>query len=97
MVTVAGLAFGWAFYAAGRSLWLAIGLHWGFDVGVFLLLGLPGETRGWIHSPALAPTPALSETGGYLLLIGTVLTALATVLLLNKGQTWTLAAGEEKV
>jgi membrane protease YdiL (CAAX protease family) len=81
VVTAAGLGFGWAFYAAGRNLWLPIGLHWGFDLGLFLLLGLPGESRGWIDSPVLGATPALSQVGGYVMLLGTFLTMLTLLLL----------------
>jgi membrane protease YdiL (CAAX protease family) len=83
VVTAGGLGFGWAFYAAGRNLWLTIGLHWGFDLGLFLLLGLPGETRGWIVSRILGAFPSLSQIGGYIMLIGTLLTMLTLFLLLN--------------
>jgi membrane protease YdiL (CAAX protease family) len=86
VVTAAGLGFGWAFYAAGRNLWLTIGLHLGFDVGLFLLLGLPAETHGWVLSPVLRPWPSLSQTGGYIMLIGTALTLLALYVLLNRRQ-----------
>lgn len=85
VVTIAGLGFGYAFYAAGRNLWLTIGLHWGFDMGLFLLLGLPGESRGWLLSPAFGSFPSLSQVGGIIMLIGAALTALAIVLLLHKG------------
>ncbi len=93
VVTIAGLGFGWAFYAAGRNLWLTIGLHLGFDVGLFLLLGLPGETHGWLIAPALRPVPSLSQTGGIIMLIGTLLTLLTLNLLLNRRQRLTMASG----
>lgn len=86
VVTAAGLGFGWAFYAAGRNLWLPMGLHLGFDLGLFLLLGLPGETQGWLLSPVLRPWPALSQAGGYIMLIGTLLTLLTLYPLLNSKQ-----------
>jgi membrane protease YdiL (CAAX protease family) len=85
LVLAAGIGFGWAFYAAGRALWLSIGLHWGFDLGVFLLLGLPGETRGWLNWPGSGPTPPLSSEAGYLILIGLALTA-AFLLLVLRGR-----------
>jgi membrane protease YdiL (CAAX protease family) len=83
-VTAAGLGFGWAFYASGRSLWLTIGLHWGFDMGVFLLLGLPGESRGWLRWPASSGDPALSSQAGAVMLIGLVLTAVTLWLVLGR-------------
>ena len=83
-VTAAGLGFGWAFYAAGRSLWLTIGLHWGFDIAVFLLLGLPGESRGWLRWAVRGGDPALSPQAGAVILIGLVLTAAPLWLLLRK-------------
>jgi membrane protease YdiL (CAAX protease family) len=86
VVTAAGLGLGWAFYAAGRNLWLTIGLHWGFDLGLFLLLGLPGETRGWIVSRSLGAFPSLSQVGGSIMLTGTLLTMLTLFLLLNRGR-----------
>lgn len=85
VVTLAGMGFGYAFYAAGRNLWLPIGLHWGFDLGLFLLLGLPGESRGWILSPVFGSFPSLSQMGGYIMLIGALLTTLVLVLLLHNG------------
>ena len=86
VVTMAGLGFGWAFYAAGRNLWLTIGLHLGFDLGLFLLLGLPGETHGWIISPALGSVPSLSQVGGYIIAHRNLLTLLTLLLLLNRRQ-----------
>ncbi len=86
VVAVAGLGLAWGFYASGRSLWLTIGLHWGFNLGAFLLLGLPGETRGWLHWPESGPVPALSPQAGYVLLIGAALTALLLFLKLRKCQ-----------
>jgi hypothetical protein len=83
-VTAAGLGFGWAFYAAGRALWLTIGLHFGFDFGVFLLLGLPGETRGWIQWANSGPNPALSTPSGAVMLIGLLLTAVPLLLVLRR-------------
>ena len=83
VVTAAGFGFGWAFYAAGRSLWLTIGLHWGFDMGVFLLLGLPGESRGWLRWPAAGGDPALSVEAGAIMLIGLILTVAALWLVLR--------------
>jgi membrane protease YdiL (CAAX protease family) len=83
-VVAAGLGFGWAFYAAGRSLWLTIGLHFGFDMGVFLLLGLPGETRGWLHWADSGPNPALSPQAGSVMLIGLLLTAAPLLLMLRR-------------
>ncbi len=85
IVAIAGLSFGWAFYSARRNLWLTIGLHWGFDLGVFWLLGLPGESKGWLHARAFGPTPALSQSGGFVMLIGAFLTVLVMILLLQKG------------
>lgn len=86
VVAAAGLGLAWGFYATGRSLWLTIGVHWGFNVGVFLLLGLPGETRGWLHWPVSDPVPALSLQAGWVLLIGAAITALLLFLQLRKGQ-----------
>lgn len=83
-VTAAGLGFGWAFYASGRALWLTIGLHFGFDFGVFLLLGLPGETRGWLHWADSGPNPALSTPAGAVMLIGLLLTAVSLLLVLRR-------------
>lgn len=83
-VTAAGLGFGWAFYASGRALWLTIGLHFGFDFGVFLLLGLPGETRGWIHWANSGPNPAVSTPAGAVMLIGLLLTAVPLLLVLRR-------------
>jgi uncharacterized protein len=85
-VIAAGVGFGWSFYAAGRNLWLPIGLHWGFDLGLFLLLGLPGESRGWIVARGLGAFPSQSTAGGYIMLIGAFLTVFAFLLLLRKGQ-----------
>lgn len=84
VVTAAGLGFGWAFYASGRALWLTIGLHFGFDFGVFLLLGLPGETRGWLHWADSGPNPALSTSAGAVMLIGLLLTAAPLLLMLRR-------------
>jgi membrane protease YdiL (CAAX protease family) len=84
VVTAAGLGFGWAFYASGRALWLTIGLHFGFDLGVFLLLGLPGETRGWLHWANSGPNPALSAQAGAVMLIGLLLTAVPLLLMLGR-------------
>lgn len=86
IVAAGGLGFAWAFYASGRSLWLPIGLHWGFDLGIFLLFGLPGETRGWLHWPESGSAPALSSQAGCVLLIGTALTAILLFLPLRRGQ-----------
>jgi membrane protease YdiL (CAAX protease family) len=83
-VAAAGLGFGWAFYASGRALWLTIGLHFGFDFGVFLLLGLPGETRGWLHWANSGPNPALSTQAGSAMLIGLLLTAVFLLLVLGR-------------
>lgn len=83
-VTAAGLGLGWAFYASGRALWLTIGLHFGFDFGVFLLLGLPGETRGWLHWANSGPNPALSPQAGSVMLIGLLLTAVPLLLVLRR-------------
>ncbi|MGE5532265.1 MAG: lysostaphin resistance A-like protein [Bacteroidota bacterium] len=94
VVLAAGLGFGWAFYAAGRNLWLTIGLHLGFDAGLFLLLGLPGKTHGWLLSPVLRPWPSLSQIGGYIMLIGTLLTLLTLYLLLNRRQRRETASGQ---
>lgn len=94
VVTAAGLGFGWVFYAAGRNLWLPIGLHLGFDLGLFLLLGLPGETQGWLLSPVLRPAPALSQVGGYIMLVGTLFTMLALFPLLNRGRGHEAVSGE---
>jgi hypothetical protein len=84
VVTAAGLGLGWAFYASGRALWLTIGAHFGFDFGVFLLLGLPGETRGWLHWANSGPTPPLSAQAGSVMLIGLLLTAVPLLLMLRR-------------
>ena len=83
-VFAAGFGLGWAFYAAGRALWLTIGLHFGFSLGVFLLLGLPGETRGWLHWANSGPNPALSAQAGSVMLIGLFLTAAPLLLVLRR-------------
>lgn len=93
-VGIGGLGFGYAFYATGRSLWLTIGLHWGFDLGVFLLLGLPGESRGWLNARLLGAAPSLSQLGGYMMVIGALFTALVIILLLHKG--WAQNAAPDK-
>lgn len=94
VVTAAGIGFGWAFYAAGRNLWLTIGLHWGFNLSLFFLLGLPDETRGWIVSRILGTFPSLSLVGGYVMLIGTLLTILTLLLLLKRSQKQETASRE---
>jgi uncharacterized protein len=83
-VFAAGFGFGWAFYAAGRALWLVVGLHFGFVFAVYLLLGLPGETRGWLHWADSGPNPALSPQAGSVILIGLLLTAVPLLLMLRQ-------------
>jgi hypothetical protein len=46
---------------------------------------VPGESRGWINARLLGVAPSLSPVGGYMMLIGALLTALAIILLLHKG------------
>jgi membrane protease YdiL (CAAX protease family) len=70
LVGVAGVGLGWLFYASVRNLWLLIGLHVGFTFGVFMLFGLPGETRGAVLWPAMPAAPALSPEAGWVLLLG---------------------------
>ena len=55
-VTAAGLGFGWAFYAAGRALWLTIGLHWGFDLACLPAAGPARRVArlAAVGSPAVA-------------------------------------------
>jgi len=83
VVAAGGLGLGWAFYASQRSLWLTIGLHWGLNVGVFLLLGLPGETRGWLQWAGSGQGAALSSEAGAVMLIGLMLTGVALFWLLG--------------
>lgn len=86
LVMAGGIGFGWVFLASGRNLWLPIGLHLGFNLGVFTLFGLPGETRGavvWQGAPA---APALSGQAGVVLLTAAAVAAAVLVVRLRRGQ-----------
>ena len=74
VVTVGGFGLAWSYYAARQSLWLPIGLHWGFDLWVFLLFGLPGVTRGAILWDEAGGPAVLSSRGGWVLLLAALLT-----------------------
>lgn len=82
VVTIGGFGLGWSYYAARRSLWLPIGLHWGFDLWVFLLFGLPEVTRGailWVETEGPA---VLSGRGGWVLLLAALFTGALLALIL---------------
>jgi uncharacterized protein len=74
VVTVGGFGLAWSYYAARRSLWLPIGLHWGFNLWVFLLFGLPGVTRGALLWDESGGPAVLSSRGGWVLLLAALLT-----------------------
>jgi membrane protease YdiL (CAAX protease family) len=86
VVAVAGVGLAWAFFASRRNLWLLIGVHLGFDLGVFLLFGLPGETRGAVLWPDMTPTPALSPAAGWVLLLAAAMTAAGLLSWLRRGR-----------
>lgn len=52
-----GLTLAAAYYAAGRNLWLPIGLHWGFDLWIVALFGTPRQQGGLLRWLRLVPAP----------------------------------------
>jgi membrane protease YdiL (CAAX protease family) len=83
IVAMGGLGFAWAYYASGGSLWLPIGLHWGFDLWVFLTYGLPGETRGAVLWDESAGLPVLSPQIGWALVATGLFTGVLLLLILR--------------
>jgi membrane protease YdiL (CAAX protease family) len=75
-VVLGGLGLAWTYYAARRSLWLPLGLHLGFDLWVFLALGLPGETRGLLWLNEGAGQIAADSQAGWIVLLVALLTGL---------------------
>jgi membrane protease YdiL (CAAX protease family) len=84
VVALAGVGLAWFYYVSGGSLWLPIGLHWGFDLWVFLVFGLPNETRGAILWYQTGRTfPVQSQEIGWALAVVALLTGLMMFVILR--------------